>query len=826
MTCRFLVLLAVLLLPGLIQAEESTVPTYTLQTPYHTEEQWVVSSICRNIFELLSYAKDKKGEIVTPESITVSKAAGEGIAYEVNLRTSNGAIKTTLVFPASIWSSAAYVPFCQAVMESLKFAKPEADKAATGDPLLTLLDFTEATIEAENKRVSGLVTEDPSNAALQEQAALVLGALAMKENSGWFWDARDSCNHLTAHLAVARCLHPTGELAPEGRVAECLAGLIADTKAACATELDSLAKVRPGSAALDTWIRVGRVRNSRDWRLITVAREASGVEQVEYFRAICEAVDSDRAISWVKANTIPPRQDWNRLVMQTAFSVEAGHLYVGPSLRGETDLMQGIFPGRFQTKSFVNDLNELPEDVLVDSSGVRSLKIISSGAWAQFFQRNVLNSCAQIGYFLKKRWGVPERAEKFNASINTMCAGLDLFPYYQFVANHLCQIPDDPVAIANAFSKHPELACDFIYRLAPTAPEPNFDLAKFQKMVKDWFTPPLLSGTAYSVSSRLQRLGKDLAKDPVAVHRLFAIAPLQYTVARLELVTRYSDKPTVAQIREVFGSMEEYYMGVQRWLIAAPGLTFEEKVALRRKGAKLDPDSLFYLAGEYRQKGMEKESAETLQEWMDLATDRVAVSNQSDWLINYYYDHGEKDKAMALAKEAAEVYSLRGLASMMRLQEKMGNLAEAEVYGRRIKERYKDDKFLDSFYVRQLAKGEKRFQSKVDEISRTAFPDGMRKVTVVDLSGAPSKGVRLQGSSEAMTKAGLTSDLIIVALDGIEVKNGIQYQLVRGLSDSPEMKIIVWDGKAYREITANQPGRLFGTGLVDYAVRASPARVD
>ena len=48
------------------------------------------------------------------------------------------------------------------------------------------------------------------------------------------------------------------------------------------------------------------------------------------------------------------------------------------------------------------------------------------------------------------------------------------------------------------------------------------------------------------------------------------------------------------------------------------------------------------------------------------------------------------------------------------------------------------------------------------------------------------------------------------------VQNQAQYTFVRALSDSPTMDLIVWDGQAYREITANQPGRLFGVEMQDY----------
>ena len=56
--------------------------------------------------------------------------------------------------------------------------------------------------------------------------------------------------------------------------------------------------------------------------------------------------------------------------------------------------------------------------------------------------------------------------------------------------------------------------------------------------------------------------------------------------------------------------------------------------------------------------------------------------------FNYYYDHGKPDKAMALAKDAADVYSSGGLMTMEHLLERMGRNDEAQEYRKEIFERY------------------------------------------------------------------------------------------------------------------------------------------
>ncbi len=46
---------------------------------------------------------------------------------------------------------------------------------------------------------------------------------------------------------------------------------------------------------------------------------------------------------------------------------------------------------------------------------------------------------------------------------------------------------------------------------------------------------------------------------------------------------------------------------------------------------------------------------------VDNAEDSVLSSNRCNWIVTYYCDHNQKDKAMKIAKDAADVYSEGGL---------------------------------------------------------------------------------------------------------------------------------------------------------------------
>ena len=788
--------------------------TCVLKTPYKTEQEWIVGSICRNAFELLSFIPDKNAEVVPPDRVSVRRIDSDNTAYQVTLNTNEVTVNATLYFSGSIWSSDAYVPFCQAAMDQLKIVNGVSDRTPKGNPLTSLLEFSEASIEAENARISQWLTQEPNNVFAHQQAALVLGTLAMKENSGWFWDPREICNHASAHLAVARSLDSGNDLAIEGRLAECLVGLIADTKTECAAQLSLIEKTTSAPRELNAWLRAARMRNSRDWRLADEPKSGSGFEQVEYFRALGEAVNIDQAIAWMRKSALPHRQDWTRIVLEFSFSVEAGHEFALPAVKSELAVMNATFPNRFDKDSFIAALNETPEDVLVaDSSGTLRLQVISGGMWARFFQRHICHALIETGDFLQNKWGVQEQAEQFDTATTHAFGQLDLFPYLRGMKAIRLKRPSDPAAIAASFTQHPEWAPSFVCRIDPD--EDPF-LMSFQKAARAWFSPPVPSGTAYAASSRLWSVATDSQYPQDTIHKLYQIAPLQYRVAELELINRYSKHPTHAEVQEIMGPLVDYYLPALNWVASARDLAFHDRTALRQKAATLDPDGYRQLAQDLLNAGYEKEAADAYQQWFDKGTDRVAVANGMEWLVNYYYDHGQEGKAVIIAKYGARVYSHSGLTTMLNLLVRLGQFGDAEEYGKKIQERYDDSGPLLAFYQVMVSKGNADFRPKLDAAITHIFPSGLKSVTLGSFAGAPKNGMQFSKTTAAMAAKGLSSDQIVVALDGYQVQNVKQYTTVRSFSQSPDMAFIVWNGQAYEEIKVRQPGRRFGVDMANY----------
>ncbi len=746
-------------------------PVAPLETPYHTEQEWIVSSICRNAFELLSFAKDKKGELVAPAQVTLKEIPGDTLSYDVTVKGAHVTAEAKLRWPDSLWSPAAYVPFCQAAAQALKLPPPAPAKDQ-GDPLHALLDFSETAIETENHRVSQWLADQPDNAIAHEQAALILGTLAMKENSGYFWDPRDACNHACTHLAVAQFLRGSAPPSVIARLAAIDIGLIVDTKAQTGRDLDQLAAEKDPSPDLAAWINAGRMRNSRDWRIVKNPENASPYEQVEYFRAYAEAVDPDLAIGWLQTNKIANRPDWGRIVLEMGFSVDAGHIFAQNSIAQEIHTMQTTFPGSFIKTTFIADLNELPGDAVIFSgSPTGTPTVISRGMWAQFFQRHLCHAIAETGNFFANKWGVPENTTALDHVVDTNFAKLSFYPYLQLVQNEIREAPTDPAAALAFFTSHPESAADFVLWMKPSG---DPDISHLRHDVTAWFNPPVVHGTAYGAMSRAPATGWPKAQ----VDQLYAMAPLQISVAHMEVKSLYGDQFTLPQFQKIMGPLLDYYVSVINQAKNAVGLTLEQRVQLAEKSAAISPDGYYELAQLYLDNHQEDKAADAYQQWFDHAPDRAEVSNSVEWLVNYYYDHGQTDKAMAIAKDAAEVYSSRGLETMMKLLEKMGRLDEAEGYGQKILERYDESDELAAFYKRHSEDKDTRFKAKFDDLVLKVFPLGLTKVTLASFSGPPASGMNFTETSETMQQNGLSSQQVVVALDGYGVQNEAQYTFI------------------------------------------------
>jgi tetratricopeptide (TPR) repeat protein len=242
-----------------------------------------------------------------------------------------------------------------------------------------------------------------------------------------------------------------------------------------------------------------------------------------------------------------------------------------------------------------------------------------------------------------------------------------------------------------------------------------------------------------------------------------------------------------------------------------------EYVSITQRIAQHDPGYFLALGDYFVAHKKEKEAVEAFENAFTHQADAVQLSNQCGWLVDYYATHNRTDRALEIARFAADVYSESGLQTMARLMERLGQPKEAEDYYLKIQERYGDKSPLPGFYHRQLSKvPNAEFAGKYAQMEKEVFPNKPHSVALSDFTAPPDHGVLIPVSNELLTRAGIKASDIVVAIDGTQVENFRQYRFILDLTLSDELDLIIYSGGKYQAVHATTPGRRFGIALQNY----------
>jgi hypothetical protein len=175
---------------------------------YVTEDERLVSEIAGSILNIAAFAD----HFDPGDPFQVRNVGGADGRAKFSL--ARRAEVFTVEVPGHVWYPSAYERLARSFMADAADVTVTEDPAQDRTPLPVLLDAQ--LIAAHTARLSRLLDEHPRSAAIHRRAALLLGADATR---GAASDRRLALCRMTAHLAVARALHP-GDLDAEGRLAE------------------------------------------------------------------------------------------------------------------------------------------------------------------------------------------------------------------------------------------------------------------------------------------------------------------------------------------------------------------------------------------------------------------------------------------------------------------------------------------------------------------------------------------------------------------------------------------------------------------------------
>jgi tetratricopeptide (TPR) repeat protein len=796
-----------------------------------TEEHWLVNEVTRDIASMLTVDLSREATNsfalrVVPIRL-VSKDGATGYRIEA-LRGKDQPLSSEIHVEPFVWSPDCYAPFIRKVISAwqLKVTPSSTRELESTVMVRQLRNLTAETIQTANVDISQQLATNMLNPDLHEQAAFLLGGFALREAAGSFSDTRQTLCRLSAHLSMARALRENNP-SPEGRIADImLLTLVGRQRDA----LDAIARLRQTKEkiiGLESWLTALTLRNTEDWRILHAPPKASFVEQLEYYRALCSRLGTSAAVTFLDESSPEMVPDWGRILMERPFSVEEGHRFVEPTLGLELHELeyvhQQVLGKPLGEAPLAPVLNSVPQPcVHRNGNGAIEVQVIDWGMWAQFFQRHICHATIRGVWFMRDRWGVKDYAKQFQDRSAQYFGQLDLFPICIKRWNADARPPNVPEyesAINSCLSllkRAPQLVncaswtC-LRYRVsgsnaAEKIPKPD-----------EWFRPSMPSGTAYDAGTRFDAF-RNLYQLPLPdLEALHTLAPCNCAILSVYCKRKYTHPMTVADFKTEYAEQCEYDLGL---LTSLANLVYDKPQEYQRAYQKicdLNPNEFTNLGYYLKEHGLDSEAAAAYQKAVELASDRVRVANNCQWLVNYYYDHGSRDQALNIAEMAAGVYSYRGLETAARLMERAGRLDRAETYFQNISERYEDSMPLFGFYFRQdTAQPGGAYSRKLKDAERKDFPNGLERVALQNFQSPPVDGAAFSSASHTLEKWGLKAGDVVVALDGYRVRTEQQYLGVRSISNDPKMVLIVWRDGQYRQVDVTLDGRRFGVDLKTY----------
>lgn len=789
---------------------------------WSSESAWLVDQVARDIAEICLFASHPKAsaEELASLEVKVESVSHGDTNYLVSAsapRAKKDKASTSLPLSGYLWAPENFVPWAQALQKGWKItpqkAKQDKSTGASGLELAKKLqEPTSKVLMDESNRLSKELNQSPLDASLHDQSALLVGSLALREAAGAFSDTRPALCRMTAHLALAKSLSP--ETTPERELAESILLTLACRQA------DALDRIEKLPAGLTAWQRALKLRNTSDWRLVEKPGEVTLLERREHARALITCRDASALIKTFEQNPPAEVPDWSRIATEQKFSVGEGHLLTTSWLERElADLAESwkIWSGKdLKTDNLVVILNDPPTRCLgKNQQGKPALEVLGWGFVAASHQRHLCHAMDRTQVFLRDMWGVPDAAAGFEKQVLQHFAGMRLLPFALKRIATTERLYRTAVEEASALCrKQPELVtcCNWAsLRLKGRFSAPANSLPRAQA----WFTQELTLGTAYDFWARYTDLGTLYNASIGFWEKLAAIAPYHYDVGRCYLYKMHGNSPTLEQYRKVYNRLEEYHLPVMEHISDTLKNDPKAYMAYMTRICQLNPDEFIELGQYLVDKGFKEDAAFAYQAAFEMANDRVSWANHADWLVTHYFDNGRTDDAVKIATAAAEVYSYRGLETMAKLMERMDKWEEAAKYLAAIGERYNDNAPLIAFLERNQERDPKIADAYKQALA-PVFPEGIQDAALADFKEAPSDGVEFTSSSQLLVRSGLKLGHIVVALDGHRVQTLEQYLLLRNMKADAPLELIIWDGSAYRQVTATVPNRKFGCDMDTY----------
>ncbi len=760
-------------------------------------------SIVRAVVGRLATLAQLPAAMPQAPTVTVTTLAASPAVFSVAV---NGGAPVTLRVVGHIWDPRTYLPMAAALGVQPSAAAASSTAAAEASLVEGLTEPSLAYLMAEDTRVSTALRAGPHVAVLHEQAALLLGAMALREGAGLYTDGRPAWSRLTAHLAMARAVRGVATAKPSlpGRLADAV--LLVEV----GREVDALAALVPLAAAeqaasVRVWATALRVRATGDWRLVDRPAKSPTLARAAYAKAYAWRVGMGPVLAWMDDANPDVDLPLLRVLLSQTLSVAVGNRFSAAGLMVE--LKEAEEAARAYGVAVTDDPTTLLRAIGRPST-TGPFRVLDWPLVASTAERHILG---RVKSLFDAQWnlGQRERTRQMPIELEKTFATLPLVPTALALmggdgaARHLAASASIVRARKDAIP--PALWTALVYEGQRTARSVSWPTADV------WFNPWQPDGTALTTSDRLARQGAPAPPLPMAeaLHRL---APSDTWLSwRLAWWRVPSGRPTIAAVRAELGPAVAYDGGAIYRMFRGLDAPHEDYVALGTQMCELNVDRCEDLAQELLKEGRDAEAADEMRRWFNRAQDRVAASNRVLWLTRYLVDHGQAADARAIAVSADDVGSGGGMLTLAELKERQGDQAGAEAGFKRVQERYGTAWHLGAYYLRRWkATGDAALRDRGLALVAQSFPSGFEAVP--STGAAPVDGVAFTNFGARAAKAGLRKTDIIVGVDGVRVRSEAQFDVLMRASHDAAMQFTVWRDGNYATVKGTLPQRWLGTG--------------
>jgi hypothetical protein len=146
------------------------------------------------------------------------------------------------------------------------------------------------------------------------------------------------------------------------------------------------------------------------------------------FRALAAHVSVDRALDFLAHTTPEAVADWGRVVMTSAWSVDAGHRFAPPAMGAEAAEFAELFEETTGQKLAESALVSALNGTWPGASREAQSAVISRDDWAGFYRRHVMSGAAAYYSFVKEGLGDRPRAKEISALVASRIGELRDYP--------------------------------------------------------------------------------------------------------------------------------------------------------------------------------------------------------------------------------------------------------------------------------------------------------------------------------------------------------------------------------------------------------------